>query len=211
MMERTGIIAYVLDDSASVSGSTDGNEAAAQSPAEARRLSIQRCIQALEHASRCRDANCRLSSCQKMKRVMAHTRSCRRKTSGGCPVCKQLIALCCYHAKHCIETRCTAPFCVPVKRKLQQQQQQQRLLTTSVEVQRETAILSGTTSNATDDVQSTDGPLQLEGDAVVQVPDDVSTGQIQQSATTVAEQVTVVRQPPPPPPSVMLPAGTETI
>jgi len=78
------------------------------------------------HACQCRDANCRLPSCQKMKRVMAHSRSCRRKTNGGCPVCKQLIALCCYHAKHCQEARCPVPFCITIKQKLRQQQMQQR-------------------------------------------------------------------------------------
>lgn len=36
-----------------------------------------------------------------MKRVISHTKQCKRKTNGGCPICKQLIALCCYHAKLC--------------------------------------------------------------------------------------------------------------
>lgn len=68
---------------------------------EARKLSIQRCIQSLVHACQCRDANCRLPSCQKMKRVVQHTKICKRKANGDCPICKQLIALCCYHAKYC--------------------------------------------------------------------------------------------------------------
>ena len=96
-------------------------------PQEARKLSIQRCIQSLVHACQCRDANCRLPSCQKMKRVVTHTRSCKRKTNGGCPICKQLIALCCYHAKHCQETKCPVPFCLNIRQKLRQQQMQQRL------------------------------------------------------------------------------------
>lgn len=94
---------------------------------EARKLSIQRCIQSLVHACQCRDANCRLTSCQKMKRVVQHTKVCKRKTNGGCPICKQLIALCCYHAKHCQETKCLVPFCSNIKHKLKQQQLQQRL------------------------------------------------------------------------------------
>lgn len=52
---------------------------------------------------------------------------CKRKTNGGCPICKQLIALCCYHAKHCTETKCPVPFCSNIKHKLKQQQLQQRL------------------------------------------------------------------------------------
>ncbi|XP_045763305.1 histone lysine acetyltransferase CREBBP isoform X10 [Maniola jurtina] len=96
-------------------------------PQEARKLSIQRCIQSLVHACQCRDANCRLPSCQKMKRVVTHTKICKRKTKGDCPICKQLIALCCYHAKHCQETKCSVPFCSSIKQKLKQQQVQQRV------------------------------------------------------------------------------------
>lgn len=77
-----------------------------------------------------------------MKRVMAHTRSCRRKTNGGCPVCKQLIALCCYHAKHCQETKCPVPFCVTIKQKLQQQQLQQRMAQAHM-MQRRMAAMRG--------------------------------------------------------------------
>ncbi|XP_025086148.1 CREB-binding protein-like isoform X2 [Pomacea canaliculata] len=98
-----------------------------ENPSESRRKSIQRCIQSLVHACQCRDANCRLHTCAKMKRVVAHTKSCRRKTNGGCPICKQLIALCCYHAKHCTEYKCMVPFCQQLKHKLRQQQLQQRL------------------------------------------------------------------------------------
>uniref|UniRef100_G1NHW7 histone acetyltransferase n=1 Tax=Meleagris gallopavo TaxID=9103 RepID=G1NHW7_MELGA len=88
---------------------------------------IQRCIQSLVHACQCRNANCSLPSCQKMKRVVQHTKGCKRKTNGGCPICKQLIALCCYHAKHCQENKCPVPFCLNIKHKLRQQQLQHRL------------------------------------------------------------------------------------
>ncbi|XP_035380966.1 histone acetyltransferase p300 [Electrophorus electricus] len=101
--------------------------ATAQNPGDSRRLSIQRCIQSLVHACQCRNANCSLPSCQKMKRVVQHTKGCKRKTNGGCPICKQLIALCCYHAKHCQENKCPVPFCLNIKHKLRQQQLQHRL------------------------------------------------------------------------------------
>ncbi|KAG5853974.1 hypothetical protein ANANG_G00032550 [Anguilla anguilla] len=101
--------------------------ASVQSPGDSRRLSIQRCIQSLVHACQCRNANCSLASCQKMKRVVQHTKACKRKTNGGCPICKQLIALCCYHAKHCQENKCPVPFCLNIKHKLRQQQLQHRL------------------------------------------------------------------------------------
>nr|XP_056722144.1 CREB-binding protein [Euleptes europaea] len=111
-----------LDDDSHSQG-----EQQSKSPQESRRLSIQRCIQSLVHACQCRNANCSLPSCQKMKRVVQHTKGCKRKTNGGCPVCKQLIALCCYHAKHCQENKCPVPFCLNIKHKLRQQQLQHRL------------------------------------------------------------------------------------
>uniref|UniRef100_A0A8C7D3K9 histone acetyltransferase n=1 Tax=Oncorhynchus kisutch TaxID=8019 RepID=A0A8C7D3K9_ONCKI len=118
-MEKLGL---GLDD--------ESNNAASSSianPGDSRRLSIQRCIQSLVHACQCRNANCSLPSCQKMKRVVQHTKGCKRKTNGGCPICKQLIALCCYHAKHCQENKCPVPFCLNIKHKLRQQQLQHRL------------------------------------------------------------------------------------
>ncbi|KAG5682698.1 hypothetical protein PVAND_012032 [Polypedilum vanderplanki] len=118
-MERLG---FDLDDGSSP---TDGRPQS--NPQEARKQSIQRCIQSLVHACQCRDANCRLPSCQKMKRVVTHTKNCKRKTHGGCPICKQLIALCCYHAKHCKENKCLVPFCPNIKQKLRQQSLAQRL------------------------------------------------------------------------------------
>ncbi|KAG5832535.1 hypothetical protein ANANG_G00292180 [Anguilla anguilla] len=102
-----------------------GNKA--ESAQATRHLSIQRCIQSLVHACQCRNASCSLASCQKVKRVVQHTKGCKRKTNGGCPICKQLIALCCYHAKHCQENKCPVPFCLNIKHKLRQQQLQHRL------------------------------------------------------------------------------------
>uniref|UniRef100_A0A9J7YS57 histone acetyltransferase n=1 Tax=Cyprinus carpio carpio TaxID=630221 RepID=A0A9J7YS57_CYPCA len=113
-----------------------------KSPQESRRLSIQRCIQSLVHACQCRNANCSLPSCQKMKRVVQHTKGCKRKTNGGCPVCKQLIALCCYHAKHCQENKCPVPFCLNIKHKLRQQQIQQRLQQAQM-MRRRMALMQG--------------------------------------------------------------------
>ncbi|CAK6450519.1 unnamed protein product [Pipistrellus nathusii] len=69
---------------------------------------IQCCIQSLRHAHQCHDTNCPQLSCQKMKKVVQHNKSCQCKTNGGCGVCKQFITLCCYHAKHYQETH--APF-----------------------------------------------------------------------------------------------------
>ncbi|TKR68279.1 hypothetical protein L596_024280 [Steinernema carpocapsae] len=92
-----------------------------------RNESIQRCISSLVHACQCRDANCRRISCHKMKRVVSHTRGCRKRQQSNsiCPVCKQLIALCCYHAKHCNLESCPVPFCFNIRQKLQEQKRSQ--------------------------------------------------------------------------------------
>jgi len=108
-------------------GGGGDNANAATNPIEARKQSITRCIQSLVHACQCRDANCRLPSCHKMKRIVSHTKGCKRKTNGGCQICKQLIQLCCYHAKFCQEAKCPVPFCLNIKQKLRQQQLQQRI------------------------------------------------------------------------------------
>jgi len=118
-MERRGLD---LDD-----GNAESDSSTHLNPVESRRQSIQRCIQSLCHASQCRDANCHTQSCHKMKRVMLHTRTCRRKVNNGCTICKQLIALCCYHAKSCTEQKCPIPFCLQLRQKLQQQHLQQRI------------------------------------------------------------------------------------
>ncbi|KAK1343107.1 hypothetical protein QTO34_015880 [Cnephaeus nilssonii] len=77
---------------------------------EWRHQAIQHCIQSLRHARQCRDANCPQPSFQKMRWVVQHTKGCQCKTSGGCGVCKQPMALCCYHAKHCQENTCPIPY-----------------------------------------------------------------------------------------------------
>lgn len=95
---------------------------------EARKLAMQRCIHSLVRSSQCRDANCRMASCQKMKRVVTHTMNCKQKLHGGCLTCKQLIALCCYHAKQCKEIKCLVLFCPSIKQKLYQRIRAQRFV-----------------------------------------------------------------------------------
>ncbi|GFS77673.1 CREB-binding protein [Nephila pilipes] len=104
---------------------SSGSDQKQVNPQESRRLAIQRCIQSLEHACQCRDANCRLPSCQKMKRIVLHAKSCPRKGTNACAICKQLIALNYYHAKSCQEAKCPVPFCVNIKYKFKQQRLQQ--------------------------------------------------------------------------------------
>lgn len=123
-MERLG---FDLDvDQQNQAGHDDSKKGQQLTAQEERRIKIQRCIQSLVHATHCRETNCTVISCTKMKRVVEHTKSCKRKTSGGCRICQELIHLCCYHAKHCMERECVVPFCRHIKAKLRQQQMQQR-------------------------------------------------------------------------------------
>lgn len=87
-----------------------------------REEAINRCLLSLIHALNCREgASCTAPGCQKMKRVVEHTRTCQRKASNirGCPICTQLMSLCFYHSKLCRQSVCHVPFCRIMKRKLQ--------------------------------------------------------------------------------------------
>ena len=101
-----------------------GSPERGQSTPEVRRISLERCMNSLVHSCTCRNANCGLQSCLKMRRIVMHTKSCRKKGNGGCQVCKQLLMLCYYHAKLCKEDKCMVPFCSSIKSRLAHQQVQ---------------------------------------------------------------------------------------
>lgn len=104
-------------------GTHNEDETQSINPQEFHRLSIRRHIQSLEHASQCR--NCSLPSCQKLKRAMQHLNECQHRPV--CSVCRNLVVLCCYHAKQCRENMCPVMFCLNIKHKLRQRQLQLRL------------------------------------------------------------------------------------
>jgi E1A/CREB-binding protein len=114
-----------------------------------RNESIQRCIQSLVHACQCRDANCRRVTCHKMKKVVQHTKLCKKRQHTNCPVCKQLIALCCYHAKHCSQTNCAVPFCSNIRLKLQEQKRLQNRRADMLMRRRMEMLNSGSSSGPT--------------------------------------------------------------
>ncbi|XP_066127498.1 histone acetyltransferase p300-like isoform X2 [Saccopteryx bilineata] len=115
--------------------SSNPQAAVTQSLGDTRHMSYQRCMLELIHACQCKDVDCSFDECQKMKRVVEHTKHCQRKASGSCPICKELIAVCCHHAKHCQQNICSAPFCHNIKEKLKRQQQQQEMQDEMEEVQ----------------------------------------------------------------------------
>lgn len=157
-------------DSSAISGKAGDMDATAKSdttsPAEYRRLTIQRCIQSLIHACSCRDANCRSTSCNRMKRVVTHAKFCKKKqqaqqqTQQNCTICKQLVALCCYHARSCTEAKCLVPYCNNFKSKLQAQKLQQKHEQNQIYMRRlatmsRSMAMSSSSSNATSNPPST--------------------------------------------------------
>ncbi|XP_039255254.2 CREB-binding protein-like isoform X2 [Styela clava] len=116
-MDKMG---FGLDDGTGSPGAGSGNTKSSTIP-------VERCMQSLVHACQCKNANCNMPACYKMKKVVHHAKTCKKKTKGTCPICKQLIALCCYHAKHCKEKKCPVAFCHNIKNKLKQQEVQHRM------------------------------------------------------------------------------------
>ena len=93
-----------------------------QNPHEARKQSIQKCIQSLVHAYQCRDMTCKLENCIKMKRVIRHTRDCILRNNRNCSICRQFVTLCLFHARNCNKNQCSVSLCSNIKQKLKEQQ-----------------------------------------------------------------------------------------
>ena len=90
-------------------------------PAKPPKHSIETYLKAFMHAVYCRNANCTFLKCMQFKRVVQHSKNCQKFKNSQCEFCKQMIALCIYHAKNCKENMCQVPFCSTIKIKLKQQ------------------------------------------------------------------------------------------
>lgn len=89
--------------------------------------SIQKAIESLIHASQCRNSQCKIPSCIRIKRILRHTRDCRLRAMGNnCQICKQFLFLVYSHAKNCKETNCPVAICKRVKQNIQDTRAQQR-------------------------------------------------------------------------------------
>ncbi|XP_065216742.1 histone lysine acetyltransferase CREBBP-like [Planococcus citri] len=90
------------------------------SPGEVRVQSMERLICSLTHACQCRDENCRLSNCLRIKYAVQHTKDCKLKVSRNCLVCKQLVTLRYFHAMSCKDANCDVPACLSIRMKIRQ-------------------------------------------------------------------------------------------
>lgn len=74
-------------------------------------------------------------SCIKMKMIFRHAESCKIKSNQQqssaqlqapiCPICRQHIALYCYHVKNYTRRKCLVTYCTNIKYKIKQRQLQQ--------------------------------------------------------------------------------------
>ncbi|CAF4365053.1 unnamed protein product [Rotaria sp. Silwood2] len=85
-----------------------------------RKQSMQRCIEALLHALNCCTINCVNRSCLHYKPIIQHTKDCKEKNR-QCNICKQVIFLCRYHAKSCMDQNCQVPCCADLKSEIEKQ------------------------------------------------------------------------------------------
>lgn len=109
------------------------------------KASFEPCIRALVHACQCKDANCRIITCMQMKRVLGHARHCPKRTNGTCQLCRQLLSICCFHAKSCVDDLCQVPLCPQLKDRFKQQQIQKRRQQNK-SLQRRTNLTRGATA-----------------------------------------------------------------
>lgn len=149
-----------------------------ESPAEPRRTSIQVYTQALAHAAQCRNAYCRTPNCSRMRNLVTHLRTCDRVRK-GCNTCRQMMQLCCHHARTCTETRCSVPYCPQIRekqeiRRREQEFAQQRLVRRRIANMQHVAYAAATSAagnNGNDEREGTPQPTATEvpsGDKLTQ-------------------------------------------
>lgn len=96
-----------------------GGAGGATNPANKPHIEVY--LKTFMHAVHCRNANCTFAKCIQFKRVVQHSKQCVKYKTNQCDYCRQLIALCIYHAKSCKDDSCQVPFCSSIKLKLKQQ------------------------------------------------------------------------------------------
>lgn len=75
-------------------------------------------LNALVQACQCDDAVCSVVACEKMKKLVNHSKECEDLVNGGCSRCKTLFVLCCYHARSCQLENCSVIHCTRIKAKM---------------------------------------------------------------------------------------------
>ncbi|OQR98352.1 histone acetyltransferase [Achlya hypogyna] len=97
---------------------------------EERAKSIALHMQLLVHASSCsaEKGNCTSLNCEKMKELLRHGASCKRRATGGCTICRRVWALLQIHARQCRGADCAVPRCKDLREHLRKLALQQQLM-----------------------------------------------------------------------------------
>jgi len=77
-------------------------------------------VKLLEHTARCHDRSCSVPGCLAMRRLVVHTRECRRMKA-VCPTCRTLLNISTNHASSCMDHRCPVPHCLALQHRRRQQ------------------------------------------------------------------------------------------
>ncbi|XP_063907962.1 histone acetyltransferase p300-like [Zophobas morio] len=83
-----------------------------------RKLKIIKAYHRFLHACTCSEPDCQNPDCDEMKSTVVHFQMCTRTPKRDCNSCRQLLALCCYHAKRnrdCESELCVVPYCAKLK------------------------------------------------------------------------------------------------
>ena len=138
-MDQYGFIDSTNSDT---SGAAPGS-----SQDDIRRMQRAMLMKAFVHACNCIDPICADPQCGKMKQYVIHTRSCPSRGQSSCHMCKQVVYLCCYHAKSCTLGRdCRVPYCNNIRDRFNKQQQQQQAQSRVLQMRRMAMMQSLNTS-----------------------------------------------------------------
>ncbi len=76
-----------------------------------RKSGTEELLDKMTHLSTCNSSHCKAPGCSRLKRVLQHTRGCRKKIESSCPVCRQFLNICILHEKGCDNKHCRIYFC----------------------------------------------------------------------------------------------------
>ena len=75
----------------------------------------------LVHASSCKSKKCKSANCAKMKALLKHGKTCKKRNK-GCAVCRRIWTLLQIHARQCRKEKCKVPHCAQLKDYFRKQQ-----------------------------------------------------------------------------------------
>lgn len=101
---------------------TDKRQENMKDVGQEKHLNVDDCLQILDHVSICMNPRCDLQGCSKMKRMLSHTKECKKKMQSTCTLCKHFLHLCMIHSKNCRATPCRIYLCGLIKRRVAQRQ-----------------------------------------------------------------------------------------